>query len=180
VTPRRYPNGVELRAAVEVRAAGRRLEGYASVFDSETRIAEFTEIVRPGAFAASLKSGRDILGLADHDYGRLLGRTGSGTLRLAEDRRGLAFDLDLPDTGLGRDTLALAERGDLGGASFAFRPVEETWSTARDRRELRSVELVEISVVSSFPAYAETSVAARSRGGPCGELRRLRLFCETL
>ena len=180
MTARRYPDGLELRAAAELRQAGRRLEGYASVFNAETRIGSFTEVVRPGAFAGSLGSGRDILGLADHDYGRLLGRTSSGTLRLVEDTRGLAFDLALPDTGLGRDMLALAERGDLGGASFAFRPVTEIWSAARDRRELRSVELVEISIVSSFPAYAGTSVAARARSRDATALRRLRLFVETL
>jgi uncharacterized protein len=50
----------------------------------------------------------------------VLARTRSGTLRLAEDSKGLAFDLDVPNTSFGRDVLELAERGDIGGASFAF------------------------------------------------------------
>lgn len=157
----KFPNGTERRAACEMRAAGRRLEGYASVFDVETRIGNFNEVVRPGAFRSSLLDGHDILGLMDHDANRLLGRTKAGTLRLAEDARGLHFEIDVADTGLGRDALAMASRGDLGGASFLFRPVDEAWPT-RDRRELRAVTLLEISIVTSFPAYSETEVHARS------------------
>jgi uncharacterized protein len=180
VTPRRYPDGLELRAVAELRAAGRRLEGYAATFDTPARIGGFTETIRAGAFRASLaRPGADVLALVDHDPGRLLARTASGTLRLGEDGRGLAFSLDLPETTLGGDVRALAQRGDLGGMSFGFRPVDEAWP-ARDRRELRAVELIEISVVHAWPAYPETSVAARARQPASRKLRRLRLFCETL
>ena len=150
-------------AAAEIRAAGRRLEGHAAVFGSEARIGSFVETVAAGAFRASLADGADKLALVDHDPGRLLARTKSGTLRLAEDSRGLAFDLDVPDTQLGRDVLELARRGDLGGMSFAFRarPDGEHWSG--NRRELRSVDLAEVSVVLAWPAYPDTTVATRNR-----------------
>lgn len=149
-------------ASLEVRARGRRLEGYAALFGSEARIGDVTETIQPGAFTGALDSGRDILGLVDHDFTRVLARTRSGTLRLSQDSRGLAFDLDVPDTGAGRDVLALAERGDLGGMSFAFRPAAggEAWQGAR--RTLTAVDLREISVVQSFPAYEGTIVNARS------------------
>ena len=62
----------------------------------------------------------DVLALMDHDTAKVLARTRSKTLRLAEDTRGLAFDLDVPGTSVGNDVLALAERGDLGGMSFGF------------------------------------------------------------
>jgi len=156
-------NGIERRGAVaEIRAAGRRLEGYAAVYGVEARIGSIVETIAPGAFAVTLAERNDVLGLADHDPARLLARTRSGTLRLSEDSRGLAFDLDVPDTQTGRDVLALAERNDLGGMSFAFRvrPDGERWSGKK--RELRSLDLVEISVVSSWPAYDGTSVTARS------------------
>src|SRR5690606_31412235 len=105
--------------AVEIRAKGRRLEGYAATFNNPADIGgRFVETIAPGAFATSLRAKGDILALVDHDPGRVLARTRSGTLRLAEDARGLAFDLDVPDTSAGRDVLALAERGDLGGMSF--------------------------------------------------------------
>lgn len=107
-------------ALIEVRAKGRRLEGHAALFGVETRLATFSETIRAGAFAGSLK--RDVLALVDHDPARMLARTKSGTLRLSEDTRGLAFDLDVPDTTTGRDILALAERGDLGGMSLGSSP----------------------------------------------------------
>jgi HK97 family phage prohead protease len=150
-------------ASLEVAAKGRRLEGYAAVFGAEARIGSFVETIRRGAFSASLKDARDVVALVDHDAGRVLGRTRSGTLRLSEDTRGLAFSVDLPETQAARDLLALAERGDIGGASFAFTVAKDGEHWTGDRRELRAVTLHEISVVQSWPAYAETSVHARSR-----------------
>jgi HK97 family phage prohead protease len=153
---------LERRAALEIRAAGRRLSGVAAPFDSEAYVGGFREIIKRGAFTASLADGHDVLGLVDHDATKLLGRTKTGSLRLAETDRGLEFELDVPETTLGRDVLALAERGDLGGASFAFtvRTAGESWSGAL--RELRALNLHEISVVSAWPAYAATEVHARS------------------
>src|SRR3954465_9047591 len=108
--------------AIELRAdaAGRKLEGLASTFNRSAKIGSFSERVLPGAFTATLASGRDILALCDHDASKLLGRTRSGTLRLSETREGLAFSLDVPDTADGRDLLTLAQRGDIGGCSFGF------------------------------------------------------------
>ena len=170
---------IERRAAVlEIRAAGRKLEGYAATFGAEARIGSFVETIAAGAFAATLADGADKLALVDHDPGKLLARTRSGTLRLREDARGLAFDLDVPETQAGRDVLALAERGDLGGMSFAFkvRPDGESWSG--NRRELRAVDLAEVSIVQSWPAYTGTSIAARNRQAiedPAAGLRRALL-----
>ncbi len=149
--------------ARELRAKGRRLEGYAATFGTEARIANFVEVIAPGAFARSLKERPDILALVDHDSGRVLARTKSGTLRLAEDSKGLAFDLDVPKTSAGNDVLALAERNDLGGMSFAFTIPEGGEHWQGERRELRSVELHEISIVSAWPAYEGTLVQARKR-----------------
>lgn len=153
---------MEKRAlAIEVRAAGRRLEGYAATFNNPADIGgRFIEEIKPGAFAASLRGKNDILALVDHDPGRVLARTRSGTLRLSEDSKGLAFDLDLPDTSYARDVLALAERGDVGGMSFGFTAFDE--HRDGNRRELRGVELHEISVVLSWPAYQGTVIHARS------------------
>lgn len=171
---------LERRAAIELRAVGRKLEGYAAVFGQETRIADFTEVILPGAFAASLRASRDILALVDHDQTRVLGRTRTGTLQLSEDSRGLAFAVQLPETTAARDVLALAERGDLGGASFGFRVPAggERWQG--NRRELRTVNLVEISVVSAWPAYEGTSVAARARMSEPVRLKLARMYLETL
>lgn len=163
-------------AAAEIRAAGRKLEGWAATFGTEARIGNFVETIAVGAFAASLADGGDKLALVDHDPGRLLARTRSGTLRLREDTRGLAFDLDVPDTQTGRDVLALAERGDLGGMSFAFKVRADGERWAGNRRELRAVDLAEVSVILSWPAYPDTTVAARNRPAidtPDAGLRRV-------
>ncbi len=179
----RFPDGVEHRAiAVELRAAGRQLVGYAATFGTPAQIGGFSESIAPGAFRSTLAaSGKDVLALVDHDPSRLLARTASGTLRLREDTRGLAFEIDLPDTQLGRDLLALAERRDLGGMSFGFRPLDEAWPS-RTQRELRAVDLVEISVVQAWPAYSQTSVSARARhlGASWASARLRRMALESM
>lgn len=157
--------GLERRAATELRAAGgRKLAGYAAVFNSPAKLGGFTEIIRPGAFTSSLRAGSDIRALVDHDPTKLLGRTSSGTLRLSEDGRGLAFEIEVPDTQLGNDILTLAKRGDVNSMSFGFitPPQGDSWPSA-DRRELRAVDLQEISVLHLLPAYSDTVVQARSR-----------------
>jgi len=151
---------IEQRFSSELRAKGRKLEGYAAIFGTEARVSDFREVIRPGAFKASLAG--DVLALADHDPAKVLARTRSGTLRLAEDMRGLAFSLDIPDTTAGHDILELAERGDLGGMSFGFSVPDGGQRWQDDLRELLHVNLHEISVVSSWPAYAGTTVTARS------------------
>jgi len=148
----------------ELRAKGRRLEGYAALFGTEAQIGGgMVETIAPGAFANTLTERADILALVDHDPARVLARTKSGTLRLSEDTRGLAFDLDVPDTQAGRDLLALAERGDLAGMSFGFTARDE--SLDGNRRELRAVDLFEVSVVAAFPAYDGTVINARAKAG---------------
>lgn len=166
-------------AQIEFRAAGRRLEGYAATFGTAALVGNFTETIMRGAFRDTLA--RDVLALADHDPTKVLARTRTGTLRLAEDDHGLAFSLQLPETQAGRDVLALAERGDLGGMSFGFTvaPGGERWSQDGKRRELRSLVLHEISVVSAWPAYPDTVVVARSVMVPALRLKLARLFLET-
>jgi HK97 family phage prohead protease len=154
---------IERRSITELRTKGRVLEGYAARFGIEARIADFIEVINPGAFAGSLSSGRDILALVDHDRTRVLARTKSGNLKLSEDSNGLQFELSVPDTTFGADVLELAERGDLGGMSFSFTVPKngERWSNKR--RELVKVDLHEISVVSAWPAYEGTVVNPRSQ-----------------
>ena len=165
---------LEQRRFAEVRTAGRKLEGYAALFASEARIGDFVETIAPGAFRASLAG--DVLALQDHAFDKVLGLTQSGTLRLSEDERGLAFSLDLPDTTVGRDVLALAERGDLGGMSFGFTIPEGGDKWDGPRRTLHAVDLMEVSVVSAWPAYPDTAteLALRSRRPNLESERRRR------
>lgn len=89
------------------------------------------------AFRSSLSTGRNILALVDHDATRVLCRTKTGTLKLLEDSSGVAFELNVPDTAVGRDVLKMAGGGDLGGMIFGFNVTDEDWQGTR--RELRGV-----------------------------------------
>lgn len=157
---------------------GRQLIGLAAPYGSETRIGEFREVIARGAFTRTLSESRDILALSDHDPAKVLGRTKSGTLQLEETSRGLQFRLQLPDTTIGNDLRALAERGDLGGVSFGFRAVRDSW--AGELRTLHEVELHEISIVQSHPAYPDTTVALRSRPIQMFILEPRRAWLETV
>src|SRR5262249_29187777 len=129
----------------------------------------FKEEILPGAFDDIVASKPDVVALFNHDVNQVLGRTTSGTLRLRADKVGLAFELDLPNTTVGRDCYESVKRGDLNGCSFAFRLeagmdsfVEEVKDKVRQVvRKIRSfANLFDISVVTN-PAYPDTSVDAR-------------------
>lgn len=167
---------LEQRAVLELRAKGRTLSGYAAKFGTEARIGDFVEVIAAGAFAASLTAKRDVLAMVDHDRSKVLARTASGHLKLSEDSTGLAFEISVPDTQPGRDVLALAERGDLGGMSFGFLVPKGGEAWAGNRRTLNAIDLHEISVVSAWPAYPETTVSARSNAP---RLALARLYLET-
>src|SRR3546814_3193568 len=64
-------------------------------------------------------------------------------------------------TTIGNDLRELAQRVDLGGVSFCFRAVRDSWEG--ELRTLHEVELHEVSIVQSWPAYPDTTVALRSR-----------------
>lgn len=160
----------ERRPAIELRARGGstpRLEGYAAVFDSPSEdLGGFVEFVRPGAFKRSLGDNRaDPMALVHHLPHLVLGRRSAGTLRLAEDTRGLHFEVDMPDTGTARDLLVSVERGDVRGASFAFSiaPQGDRWQVQGDQvtRDLLDVDLHEITITPT-PAYPDTEVARRT------------------
>lgn len=184
---------MERRAAIELRAAGDgkspRLAGYAAVFDSPSAdLGGFVEIIRPGAFTRSLAgSDRDPLALVQHMPHLVLGRRSAGTLRLAEDQRGLAFEIDPPDTQAARDLMVSVQRGDIRGASFAFTvpPGGDSWEARGDTvvRTLRDVDLLEVTVTAN-PAYSDTTVALRALAGIARawphRLGAVRRFLETV
>lgn len=150
--------GVEFRAESDKRT----LTGYAVVWNSDTTIGDyFVERIAPGAFTKALRG--DILALVNHDTGRVVGRTRSGTLRLAEDSRGLKVEIDIPDTTDGNDLWTLVERGDVSGMSFSFRATKQEWDDTGDlpHRTVIEAELFEVTA-TAIPAYPDTSLALRS------------------
>lgn len=122
------------------------------------------ESFEAGAFADFLASDPDVFACYQHDTRQLLGRTSSGTFRLAEDDTGLAYELDLPDTTLGRDVRELVERGDLRGVSICFNAEEESFEELPDgslRRTIHRASLYEVSIVTD-PAYRDSTASFRS------------------
>lgn len=160
-------NGQEVRsftAPIERRAADGKttVAGYAAVFNDMTEIGDyFRETIAPGAFTETLKTA-DVRAYFDHNSGRVLGRKSAGTLRIHEDAKGLAVEIDLPDTSDGRDVQTLIERGDITGMSFGFIVTKQTWDDTGDipSRTIDEVILREVSIVSE-PAYEGTSIALR-------------------
>lgn len=137
------------------------ISGYAAVFNSPTDIGGwFTEVIAPGAFSRAISEQIDVRALFNHDWNNVLGRVSNGTLRLSEDERGLKFEVDLPNTTLGRDLAESLSRGDINQCSFGFIPTVEEWdySVEPAKRTINEVELFEISVVS-LPAYEDTEVS---------------------
>jgi uncharacterized protein len=154
----------EFHAAEDPDEGGRKIAGHAAVFDVETEIGMFSEIVRPGAFARAIQQGQDVRALFNHDENHVLGRTRNGTLRLEEDARGLAVEIDPPDTQVGRDVVELIRRGDVSQMSYAFVVQSEKWTERKGGRPLREVldlDLYDVSPVT-YPAEITTEVGLRS------------------
>lgn len=162
----RWTNDAELRAVDD---QTRRLTGYAATFNTPTKIrswsGEFDEVIDVGAFSDTLRSGADVRLLVEHDPRSLLARTSATNLTLAEDAKGLRYEVTLPDTTLGRDTYEQVRVGNYKGMSFGFRPVK-TRTQYDDKGRLRSVSLQSVDLreitITSMPAYPKTSVALRS------------------
>lgn len=153
--------GALLRSEV----AGNLLRGHAAVFDQFADLGSHLEQLRSTAFKRVLDDpATDVRALWNHNADHLLGRQASKTLRIGADSEGLEFELDLPDTSLGRDIRVLAERGDITGASFAFIPDEDEWSTVEGKRVRTHTsvrQLLDVSPVT-WPAYEGAAVALRS------------------
>lgn len=154
--------------SIEERDDGKlgKIIGHAAVFDEETEIAGlFREKVAKGAFKDSIKAD-DIRALFNHDSNHVLGRNKSGTLKLTEDEKGLAIEVEPPDTQFARDLMTSIKRGDVDQMSFGFRVLHDEWEsgegTGMDLRTLRKVQLFDVSPVT-FPAYEGTDVAVRSQ-----------------
>ena len=153
---RRYFNAAELRVDADTNG----IAGYAAVFRSWSEdLGFFKEEIAPGAFTRTIKNA-DVRALINHDPNLIIGRTKNGTLRLAEDDKGLSYEVDLPETSYAADLRESIKRKDITQNSFGFRTVKDEWSDDGKRRTLREVELFDISPVT-FPAYRQTNVKLR-------------------
>ncbi len=176
--------------AIEKRTDGKSVcSGYAAVFydpkDEGTTYELYpglSERVLPGCFDRCISEKQDVRGLFNHSPDHLLGRLSAGTMRLSVDHRGLKYEIDLPDTQMGRDVAEMTKRGDLTGSSFSFRIVKQvfTYNDSQggsddedDIRDLLDVDVLDVGPVS-FPAYSSTTTGVRAEG----DLAEVRCACD--
>lgn len=158
--------GYPAELIVELRDDGERptIRGHAAVFDALSEdLGGFREKIQPGAFAETIKSD-DVRALFNHSPDHVLGRNRAGTLKMIEDDRGLAVEIDPPDTQLARDLVVSMQRGDINQMSFGFVTEVDEWDredSERVIRTLKRVRLFDASVVT-YPAYPQTDVGVRS------------------
>ena len=126
------------------------IKGYASLFGLRD---QGGDIVQPGAFAASLQSGRGVAMLWQHDPTRPIGIW----TKVIEDEKGLYVEGELfLETQAGKEAHVLLKRGGIKGLSIGYK-TRRSKKTA-DGRLLYEVDLFEISLVT-FPMLAEASVS---------------------
>lgn len=140
------------------------IDGYFALYENETELWEGSyEIITKGAFDNTLNN--DIRALWNHNTQYVLGRNKSGTLELKADDKGLFGTIKLPNTQYARDLHELVIRGDVDQCSFGFNILSEDLEELASggyRWRINDIDLHEVSVVT-FPAYENTSVAARSK-----------------
>lgn len=142
---------------------GNKIGGYAALFNEVATIREngrtFKERIARGAFTRALAE-NDVFALFNHNRDHVLGRIQAGTLRAGEDRRGLAWEADLPETSYVTDLKALCARKEVTQCSFGFTPdTKDEWKG--DTRTLTDIDCFDVSAVSVRAGYPGTSVALR-------------------
>ncbi len=170
---RRFVGAAQCRVRIENRADDKRaIVGYGAVYYDGTPATEFklwsgtVERIMPGAFDRAVKED-DVRALFNHDPNHLLGRSTAGTLKLSTDETGLRYDIDPPDTQIGRDVMVSLDRKDITGSSFSFSVISETWRDDEAAgiviRELNEVRLFDVSPVT-YPAYEGANAGVRVEG----------------
>lgn len=136
-------------------------EGYASVF-GEVDLGG--DVVMPGAFAQTLRrrAPAAVRMLWQHEPGEPIG----AWVSLTEDSVGLKARgrLNL-DVARGREALALLRQGAVDGLSIGFRAGRVSRDRKSGARQIHTLELVEISIVT-FPMAPQARVHAVKRA-PC-------------
>lgn len=156
------------------------IEGYFAVFNSNYDIGYgMSESIAPGAFDGTLSD--DVRALINHDTTLVLGRTAAHTLELRQDERGLWGRIAInPNDSDAMNLYNRVKRGDVNQCSFGFDILEEETEFRGDDEihwTIKAVKLYEVSCCT-FPAYEETSIAARQRDAEELKKRALEAWKE--
>jgi HK97 family phage prohead protease len=143
------------------------IEGYAALFNSPTDLFWMREEILPGAFDNVLNN--DVRCLYNHDPNFVLARCieGKGTLELSVDSKGLKYKYTTPNRSFALDLADAIEKGDVTQSSFSFRAKKVIWTEGGegepDLRQIVEIDTLYDVAPVTYPAYADTSVAKRSR-----------------
>jgi HK97 family phage prohead protease len=143
------PLETKLLSAIEVKADGESDEyltiaGYGSVFGNRDAGGD---VVMPGAFSDSLKSGRRVMMLWQHDPNQPIGVWDE----ITEDENGLRVRGRVVKTsGKGMEVAGLVKCGGIDGLSIGYRPQEVDRDAELGSRRLTKIDLWECSLVT-FP-----------------------------
>jgi len=149
------------------------IEGYPIVFNQETDMGEWREVIDPSTVSDE-KMLRDVALMVGHDFGSIplahsRRNNGNGTMQLtaADDGVFMRAALDVANNPKAKEAYSAVKRGDLSGMSFAFTVNSEHWEELDSEKPLRRItgfgRIFECSLVA-FPAYPGTSVQAASEG----------------
>ena len=171
---------IELRTEQEENAEVAYIEGYPIVFNQETDMGEWREVIDP-ATVSDEKMLRDVALMVGHDFGSIplahsRRNNGNGTMQLTAAEEGVFMRamLDVKNNPKAAEAYSAVKRGDLTGMSFAFTVNEERWEDLDTDKPLRRItgfgRIFECSLVA-FPAYSGTSVQAASEGDALESVR---------
>jgi len=141
------------------------ISGLAVPFNVVDGPEHFRERVSPTALDRTLAAGgRDgiIFAQVNHDYGRPIGNTKAGNVRLWKSSDGLHFEVsDLDGTAEQRDAYTNVSRRIVPGVSIGFLVKDEEFAKENGTvvRTLLDLELIEFSLVTT-PWYRTTYVQA--------------------
>ncbi|MBQ9607639.1 MAG: HK97 family phage prohead protease [Lachnospiraceae bacterium] len=155
---------------VEIRDGAVHIDGYVNAVERDSKVmkderGEFIEKVKAGAFQRAIdraeSRNQSVRVLLNHDYARELTSTKAPTTELFEDSIGLRCRCEIRDA----EVVQKAKEQKLNGWSFGFHALVESRENDKgiDRRELREIELYEVSLLDDTrtPAYNGTSVEVR-------------------
>lgn len=144
------------------------IDGYVNSVERKSkplwsRMGQFVERIRKGAFKKALERNDNVRILLNHDPSRDLGGTKDGNLELEEDNIGLHARATITDP----EVVQKAKNGDLVGWSFGFYDREVENKRDEDGfplRDVKDLDLEEVSLLdrTKIPAYDGTLVAVRS------------------
>jgi HK97 family phage prohead protease len=173
-------NIAELRVAQEEENRGSVIEGYPIVFNQETDMGDWREIIDPSA-AEDATLFRDVALMIGHDFAMIplahsRRNNENSTMQLTPDEHGVHMRavLDTPNNPRAKEAYSAVDRGDISGMSFAFVVNREHWEELDSEKPLRRItgfsKIFEVSLVA-FPAYPGTSVQAASEGDALESVR---------